>query len=270
MKQVTNINEHARKSLDITRDEYALCAYCIFRQGYPEQKVPGWCSDSKESIADFVGVTRPGLYKMIERLQRQGLIETGAICGEIRATAVFMDADSGVNKVYSRRKQSLHAVSTKFTDGVNKVNEVNIVREVRKSRIELDQDTPAVESSTFEEKKPNSVSVPPPPPPAAWSPVNPADEIEKMRTDFTCIERFTRESRNSTDPARDFAGALEDFALVIKSEKKTYSKASDLRGHFFNWLPFRQKRKEMFGGSDTTVTTSMRKAKPGESAPLHW
>ena len=132
MKQITNINETARQALGISRDEYALCAYCMFRQGYPTQPILGWCSDNKQLIADFVGITRVGLYKMINRMEQDGLLQIGSVGGELRATAKFMDADAGVNKVYkgdvnkvyTERKQSLHAVLTKFTPDVNKVNEV--------------------------------------------------------------------------------------------------------------------------------------------------
>jgi hypothetical protein len=121
----THINEIARRELGISRDEYALCAYLFFRQGYPAQKVSGWCCDPKDELAEFVGITRPGLYKMFRKLQGLNLVEQSAIGGYLRATALFIDSDNGVNKVDISCKQSLQKVSTKFTERVNKVDEVN-------------------------------------------------------------------------------------------------------------------------------------------------
>ncbi len=129
-KRTTNINEPARHQLSITRDDYALCQYLHYRQGHPSQKKPGWCSDEKNEIAWFIGVSRPGLYKMIDRLEKLGLIETDPVTGAARSTNVFIDTEveckqslrdgrsKRVNKVNTGCKQSLHG-------GVNKVTHTN-------------------------------------------------------------------------------------------------------------------------------------------------
>jgi len=150
-KSNTSIKENARKSMGITRDEYALCSYAHYRCSDPRMKSTGWCTDSKEDVADFVGITRPGLYKMLSRLEAKGLLETQSGTGFIRATALFIDTENAneykenlqddcklslqkengtVNKVYTDCKQSLQPTVNLVTGNIeveldismNKVN----------------------------------------------------------------------------------------------------------------------------------------------------
>lgn len=170
----THINEIARKSLGISRDEYALCAYLLFRQGYPSQKVAGWCCDTKDELADFVGITRQGLYKMCNKMESLKLIEQSAVGGYLRAAVLFIDSDNGVNKVDKTSvnkvdiecKQSLQNVSTKFTLDVNKVDEVNNSKiKKEKKDVERSEHAPAhFEFSALEAETLNAPPVPQPPP----------------------------------------------------------------------------------------------------------
>lgn len=127
-KRSTTIHEDVRRFLGITRDAYAFCSYVHYRCADSRQKRAGWCCDNKQDVADFVGVTRPGLYKMAERLAEFGLLEISD-SGDYRATLKWIDAETNckqslqngqeeiVNKVYTDCKQSLH----KKTKNVNKV-----------------------------------------------------------------------------------------------------------------------------------------------------
>jgi hypothetical protein len=135
-KRTTNINESARSVLGITRDEYALCQYYHYRAGDPRGKKDGWCGDPKDEVAEFIGITRAGLYKMIARLVEQRLLETDPKTGFVRSTGKWIDTESeckqslhgSVNKVDKECKQSLHG-------SVNKVDTHNKV----KKDIELDE-----------------------------------------------------------------------------------------------------------------------------------
>lgn len=116
-------------SLGITRDEYALCSYIHYRSAWPGNESPGFCCDSKDQIADFIGITRQGLHKMVAKLEGKNLIERSGKKGFLRVTEAWILADNGVNKVDTHDekaenscKQSLRKVSTKFTQTVNKVD----------------------------------------------------------------------------------------------------------------------------------------------------
>ena len=142
-KRSTTIHEDVRRFLGITRDAYAFCSYVHYRCADSRQKRAGWCCDNKQDVADFVGVTRPGLYKMAERLADFGLLE---ICntGDYRATPKWIDAETNckqslqngqaenVNKVYTDCKQSLQ----KKTKNVNKVYRYAYNIELEKNKIE--------------------------------------------------------------------------------------------------------------------------------------
>ena len=134
-KRSTLISEVARRRLSISRDDYALNQYIHYRCADPRQKVAGWCCDAKEEIAEFVGVTRPGLYQMMKRNEAAGLLEFG-ILGAVRATAKWVDCENDckqslhedVNKVYTDCKQSLHTT-------VNKVyTQYNVKEDISKSK----------------------------------------------------------------------------------------------------------------------------------------
>lgn len=146
VKNHTGINESARKFLDITRDDYGLCGFVQYRSADPRQKIRGWCCDKKEDVAAWVGISRPGLYKMIDRLEKKGLLETDAK-GNLCITAYWIDVENqckqslqsqekekkeNVNKVYSDCKQSLQ----KNGENVNLVTP-NIELDISKSKLEI-------------------------------------------------------------------------------------------------------------------------------------
>jgi hypothetical protein len=177
-KQITTINERVRAFLGITRDEYALCSYIQFRSADPRGRKDGWCDDKKEDLAQFVGITRPGLYKMIDRLSYENLLEVDAISGYIRTTAKWVDADgeckqslqSGVNKVYKECKQSLQS-------SVNKVTRIYKVEEdIKKEKSEENAPDFSVELQPLEDERKNTPHIAPPPPKKESAPT--VDDLE--------------------------------------------------------------------------------------------
>lgn len=178
-KRITTISELTRSRLDITRDEYAFISYTHYRSADPRQRVAGWCTDPKEEIAEFVGISRPGLYKMIDRMSQKGLIEVDAISGFLRATAEWIDAEnkpSSVNKVYKNRQiQDSNGVNLVDTDcklslqsGVNLVTPIYKVKEdIKVDKGEGETATPPPpknEPSSLIAKNPPSPQVPAAPP----------------------------------------------------------------------------------------------------------
>jgi hypothetical protein len=113
-RNFTGINERARRVLGITRDEYAYCSYVLYRQADTRQKKRGWCCDPKEELAEFVGITRPGLYKMTDRMIKAGLLEVDEPTGFLCATPYFIDIENEC-------KQSLQSEANKGQDAVNLV-----------------------------------------------------------------------------------------------------------------------------------------------------
>ena len=201
VKHTTNINEKARAILDISRDEYAYCQYVHYRSADPRTVAPGWCCDSKDTIAEFIGITRQGLYKMIGKMEAAELVETGAR-GFQRVTGKWIDTETECkqssqiadNKVDKRRKQSLHKVSTKLTESVNKVYVHNKVELDKKEEGEREREklaaleptpTPAESGNiTPVEAKEKKDLVPPPP--AADLSDDPAPDSEPLPLTADC------------------------------------------------------------------------------------
>ena len=129
-KNYTNINEPARKFLNISRDEYGFCAYVQYRSADPRQKIRGWCCDPKEEIAEWVGISRPGLYKMIDRLEGQKLLETDAK-GNLSVTGYWIDVENNCKQSLQSEKEDVNKV---YKDGVKSVNLVTHNKELDKEK----------------------------------------------------------------------------------------------------------------------------------------
>lgn len=186
LRSFTNISEQARLDLDITRDEYALCSYVHYRSADARQKVRGMCCDTKEDIAAFVGVSRRGLYKFIDRMEVKGLLSVDPSTGYISTTAKWVIVENSENKVHKVKKveceQSSQKVRTKFTESVNKVPRNIEVKEDKYDKGEskerlaaLDTPTPAPDpvvekSETVEAKKEKAPPIPAAPPEATPGP----------------------------------------------------------------------------------------------------
>ena len=273
-KGYTQIVEPARQMLGISRDEYALCSYLQYRAADPRQRVPGWCCDEKAEIAEFVGVTRVGLYKMANRIDGLGLIETGV--SGWRVTGKWIDTETnckqslhgGVNKVDTACKQSLHG-------GVNKVDTRNKVEyDISMNEQEEEEKDASLSSSTFgaENKNRRAADLPAPAPqryvrtyspedpdisivePApmpeykrderAASPVelrrvNIPEEIERLKGDHTVLEAFTMSRKI---PYNHFADYIAAFQIDITGRGETYNSPRQFRQHFFNWCGTRWER----------------------------
>lgn len=132
LKGNTSINEKARRELGITRDEYALCSYIHYRLADQKQNPKGFCCDHKQEIADFVGISRRGLYKMLARMEYEGLLLTSPENGFLCTTHRWIEHDSDVNKVPKVKKDecelSSHEMRTKLPKSVNKVPGNNKVK----------------------------------------------------------------------------------------------------------------------------------------------
>jgi len=129
-KNYTNINEPARKFLNISRDEYGFCAYVQYRSADPRQKIRGWCCDPKQEIAEWVGVSRPGLYKMIDRLEGQKLLETDAK-GNLSVTGYWIDVENNCKQSLQIEKEDVNKV---YKEGGKSVNLVTHNKELDKEK----------------------------------------------------------------------------------------------------------------------------------------
>jgi hypothetical protein len=287
-KRSTLVNEVARRRLNISRDEYALNQYIHYRCADPRQKVSGWCCDTKEEIAEFVGVTRPGLYQMIRRMQGIGLVEVG-VFGAFRCTEKFIDIENDckqslqptVNKVYTDCKQSLQPT-------VNKVyTQYKVKEDISKSKEEEEEKAASLCSSTFEAEKEKRIEVDFPAPqtaavrlydpqlpgvtilepapmpqyqadprsnaPAPIERVSIPDEIEALKTDAAAKEAFTLSRKI---PSSRFEEYVEAFRIDIAGRGETYPNVRKFRAHFFNWAGIRweiQSRKRVEDQKTKTV-----------------
>lgn len=250
-KKISTIDEEVRASLNITRDEYALCDYIQYRVADPRQRRSGWCNDNKEEIAEFVGISRRGLLKMINRMAEKNLIEVGAIGCALRVTELWIDlkkrelsSQKDPAKAISERELSSQKMRTKFPKSGNKVPEVNMYKvdkEEKREREHTREILPNV-SSTLDTPFPHSPQVPPAPPSPVtpWQPVDPAAELQIMLTDEACKARFFQQCLIPLDQYQSY---LEGFRLKVNAEQAIHNNRRDFRSHFFSWATIQHSKK---------------------------
>lgn len=129
----TTIIHPVRKLLSITALEYCFIDTVMKLANNPESKKPGWCYAKKQDLANDFGITRPGLYKMIDRLVELDLIERDPK-GDLRHTSKWYQSavlnkdsiisDSDVNKVDTVENVNLvyRARKLSLQKNVNKVD----------------------------------------------------------------------------------------------------------------------------------------------------
>ena len=283
IKHTTIINEVCRKGLGISRDEYALCQYAHYRAADPRQKNTGWCCDKKEYVADFIGITRAGIYKMIDKVSRLGLIEVDSANGYFRATSFFIDAENfaqkqkkDVNKVYSSSDAHVNKVDTdckqSLHEHVNKVT-VNIegIERVKKE----ERDNARLTSPMFGKEQANVTSTleakSPPIPPIAPTPLSPrhSDKPQSIETDaelFAQIGQYYKANANEwiygvceVLPGRytgvQLKSMLEDYCGFAFANKNKYATFAQHHAEFKRWVkrqPTMQKEQAAQPAADVT------------------
>lgn len=75
MIKYTTINHLARIHLGLNQNQYAVADSVQKLSSNPRSKNPGWCNAGKQSLADFIGVSRRTVINTINHLEEAGLIE---------------------------------------------------------------------------------------------------------------------------------------------------------------------------------------------------
>jgi len=147
----TPVFEDIRAALDVTRDEYALCNYIQIWGSFPKAKYRGYCDRTQQEMAEFVGITRMGLRKMLTRLTGRGLL---VFCPSIHLYEVSDIWFDAVN-TRSKSKQSLPI------DEVNKVDESKQSLQAKVNKVDIAPIYSKKNSNKMEGVTPNGEPSPP-------------------------------------------------------------------------------------------------------------
>jgi len=216
-----------------------MLQHFIFLQRYSPD---GWVKKSAKSIQEtYQYLTEKEIRGAIERLCKGGYV-FDKIENAVKAdrTKSFFVSELG-HKLYETQPFALLSNGvTKRANGFDKRANDNfpkgqmLIKEdciFNSSVVDVPPPPPVFEKSAetlgLKEEVFEKTGVPPAP---AWQPFTPGGELEKMRTDFRCVERFRRETGL---PEAQYETALANFALI--AETITHSGPNDLRQHFFNW-----------------------------------
>ena len=181
----------------------------------------GWCYASRAHFAEWLGTTEANLSLHFKKLSDAGFLEIERVPGETNKMRVVADRfylKEGVRKTYGGGKENLP---------VNTI-ERKIEKEDESASPSQAAETLGLKAEVL--KKDDVPPAAPAPAAPAWQPFTPSGELQKMRTDFRCMERFQKETGL---PESQYETAIAAFALV--AETIQHSGPNDLRQHFFNW-----------------------------------
>lgn len=260
-KKTTTINEQCRKALGITRDEYALCSYIQYRQADKRTAVKGNCADPKDEIADFIGVTRQGLYKMAKRLKIEGLIDIDS-AGNYAVTGKFIDAENDaacklslhddVNKVYTKQRKHVNKVYTHLYREKYKKDTSSLEAD---AALSITIHDPATPGATIHDEVPGHTPLKEKKEPQMQPGAGPGEWwINKAQAGADAVAYFkvNPQAINARRRGCDVEKEMERFLVDQEATNKNYSSVQEFRRHFLNWL---EKRPDIKQAEPTTGAT---------------
>lgn len=81
---VTHVNNHFRKEQGLSCSEYVLADMIYFLSS--DSEVIGWCTESKQSLADAIGITRIAVLNIVKRLVEKGFLIKDSKTSFLRTT----------------------------------------------------------------------------------------------------------------------------------------------------------------------------------------
>jgi len=234
----TTIEESARHSLNISRDEYAACNYIQTWAAFPSNNTPGVCNRTRGQMAAFIGISERGLQKMLSRLEGLDLIKRTS-----QSQFLYRITEKWFDVVVSAKAERTGEQSSR--QGVNKVHPHKELNKEVKTTTVKSVDVVDASLSNLEEKEIPPSPVPPPP-----SPSTPGESAPR-RFDAFDIDSAAVELKENTFSAENFAritgtpsgrlasvftSEVDVFVLEQKGKKTVYNRFDQFSSHFFNYV----------------------------------
>lgn len=152
MLVTTTINHIARRALQLSISDYCFMDMVCKLSTNPKSKKTGWCTMSKQTMADETGMTKRGVYKLIARLIQEDLLERDTK-GNIRHTSKWYDtviwADQEKEKYFAGipRKvvNSVHPgselSSPQLVNSVHPASELSSPNTINNTNKDIERDT---------------------------------------------------------------------------------------------------------------------------------
>lgn len=217
----------------------------------PKSPFIGWCSASRQTIADVLSITRRSVIDIIQRLEGKGLVERQIGTDFLRTTQAWYDAVTGcaemlqgVKKVHTSEESS-HGVKKSDTRketsqlGVKKVH--TIIKDYNNSSVDNKEGGQNFSNAPPKEEK----KIPPVPAPPPFKRIADYEEARRIILRNEDLQRIaSKELRNTglTQMFEDFQSIVEEFISdkrMENGEDIPWVSEKDVRSHFRNWLPIK-------------------------------
>jgi len=105
----------AREKLGLSLNEYALADIIYQLQNNPTSDHMGWCYASKKTLGNCVGLSERAVYKTLNRLEKEGLIEKQEKTKHLRATSRWYEYIVSMKKqLTAESAHTMHKVQSNY------------------------------------------------------------------------------------------------------------------------------------------------------------
>lgn len=114
----TNIQHDFRKMHDISLLEYVICDMVWMYSNFSRSKVKDWCTETRQDLADEIGITKKTLITLVERMIEKGFLEKADSTKSLRTTNKW-------ETVYTIRTNGVKITPEIITPKVNGLHQNN-------------------------------------------------------------------------------------------------------------------------------------------------
>ncbi len=87
----TTIQHDPRLKFGLSNDSYCIASAIYHLSNNPESIAPGWCYSSRQKIADYFGISKRTVQRLLSELIEKKLIETNKETYFLRTTQIWYD-----------------------------------------------------------------------------------------------------------------------------------------------------------------------------------
>ncbi len=114
----TTILHDVRRQFELNLSDYCVVEAVFFRMNDPQTKMLGWCTISRQTLADELDLSRQTVITILKKLKEKGLVEENEM-SFLKTTKTWFEA-------VNRCKETLHPVKKPYSketlQGVNKLD----------------------------------------------------------------------------------------------------------------------------------------------------
>lgn len=243
----TTILHHVRKSYKLSCNEYCVVELIFYKSNDPKSKMIGWCTISRQQIADELDLSRQTIISILHKLKEKGLIEENEL-NFLKTTEIWYNAvstcketlhpvkklDTMSKNITPTCKETLHPPVKKLDTTLYINKETNKIEEEEEKNITSEIEIPYSSSPSIVEdffyKSFGTNSLPPVAPPPQSDYLDELREIiNSQSAEYESIGMILRVSKEK------IVEIYNDFEVEQRFKKVKHTSMKDAKSHLISY-----------------------------------